>query len=182
MFRLIKYLYVNLTQIPAKCLVMEIVVADVPPKYGMLLSRSWGAKLQGTMQMDMIYTTIPVFNQNRRIYRESHMKYTVTSQDKPQNSPMYYVNTGLDYFIMFNEETLGEQVTLIGLMVDREEEANTTELPKQFVEPLSIIKLNKGLKLQVMHPLLLNIKSQESGPQPSNISEEMKHIDRKSVV
>ena len=44
---LIKYLYVNLTQIPSKCLVMDIFVADVPPKYGMLLSRSLGAKLQG---------------------------------------------------------------------------------------------------------------------------------------
>ena len=46
---LIKDLCVNLAQIPAKCLVMDIFVADVPPKYGMLLSRSWGAKLQGTM-------------------------------------------------------------------------------------------------------------------------------------
>ena len=32
-------------QIPTKCMVMDVVVADVPPKYGMLLSRSWGAKL-----------------------------------------------------------------------------------------------------------------------------------------
>ena len=32
---LIKDLCVNLAQIPAKCLVMDIVVADVPPKYGM---------------------------------------------------------------------------------------------------------------------------------------------------
>ena len=37
---LIKDLCVNLAQILAKCLVMDIVVADVPPKYGMLLSRS----------------------------------------------------------------------------------------------------------------------------------------------
>ena len=35
---LIKDLCVNLTQIPAKCLVMYVVVADVPPKYGILLS------------------------------------------------------------------------------------------------------------------------------------------------
>ena len=46
---LIKDLYIKLAQIPAKCLVMDIVVVDVPPKYGMLLSRSWGANLQGTM-------------------------------------------------------------------------------------------------------------------------------------
>ena len=72
---LIKDLCVNLTQILAKSLVMDIVVADIPPKYGMLLSRSWGAKLQGSLQMDMSYATIPVFNQNRRLYRESHMKY-----------------------------------------------------------------------------------------------------------
>ena len=64
---LIKDLCVNLPQIPAKYLVMDIVVADVPPKYGILLSRSWGAKLQGTMQMDMTYATIPVFNQTRRL-------------------------------------------------------------------------------------------------------------------
>ena len=42
---IIKDLCVSLTQIPAKCMVMDVVVADVPPKYGMLLSRSWGAKL-----------------------------------------------------------------------------------------------------------------------------------------
>ena len=46
---LIKDLCVNLAQISAKSLVMDIVVADIPPKYGMLFSRSWGAKLQGTM-------------------------------------------------------------------------------------------------------------------------------------
>ena len=119
---LIKDLCVNLAQIPTKFLVMDIVVADVPPKYGMLLSRSWGAKLQGTMQMDMTYVTIPVFNQTRRLYRESHMQYTVTSQDKPQNYPFYSVNKGLDSFLMFNDETLGEQVTLTGLMANREEE------------------------------------------------------------
>ena len=46
---LIKDLCVNIAQIPAKCLLMDIVVADVHPKYGMLLSRYWGDKLQGTM-------------------------------------------------------------------------------------------------------------------------------------
>ena len=32
---LIKDLCVSLTQIPAKCMVMDVVMADVPPKYGM---------------------------------------------------------------------------------------------------------------------------------------------------
>ena len=38
---LIKYVVVGLTQVPAKTMVMEFVVADIPPKFGMLLSRSW---------------------------------------------------------------------------------------------------------------------------------------------
>ena len=105
---------------------MDIVVAEVPQNYGILLSRSWGAKLQGTIQMDMTYVTIPVFNQNRRLYRESHMQYTVTSQDRPQNFPLYSINIGLDSFILFNDESFSEQVTLTELMADREEEEHTT--------------------------------------------------------
>ena len=58
---------------------MDIVVAEIPPKYGMLLSRSWGAKLQGAFQMDMTYATILVFSQPRRLYRETHMKYMLSS-------------------------------------------------------------------------------------------------------
>jgi ribonuclease HI len=30
-------------------MVMDIMVANTPPKYGMLLSRYWGAKLKGTL-------------------------------------------------------------------------------------------------------------------------------------
>jgi hypothetical protein len=44
-----------------KSVVMDIVVADVPPKFGMLLSRSWIKILGGTLQMDLTYATIPVF-------------------------------------------------------------------------------------------------------------------------
>ena len=35
---LIKDLVVNLTQLPSKCIIMDIVVADIPPKFGLLLS------------------------------------------------------------------------------------------------------------------------------------------------
>lgn len=43
---LIKNLAVSLTQIPSKGMVMDIVVVDIPPKFGILLPRSWIAKLQ----------------------------------------------------------------------------------------------------------------------------------------
>ncbi len=37
----IKDLAISLSQILAKSLVMDIVLADIPPKFGMFLSRSW---------------------------------------------------------------------------------------------------------------------------------------------
>ena len=46
---LIKDLVVSLDQIPAKNVLMDVVVADIPPRFGMLLSRSWGEKLKGTL-------------------------------------------------------------------------------------------------------------------------------------
>ena len=85
------------------------------------------------------------------------MQYTVTSQDRPQNSPLYSVNTRLDSFILFNDETLDEQVTLTELMANREEEVNATEMWKQFAKPVKSSKQNVGLELQDVHPFLLNL-------------------------
>jgi hypothetical protein len=45
----IKDLVVSLFQLPMKSMVMDIVVADVPPKFGMLLSRSWIKRLGGML-------------------------------------------------------------------------------------------------------------------------------------
>ena len=104
------------------------------------------------------------------------MQYTVMSQDRPQNSPLYSVSTGLDSFIMFNDEALSEKIALSGLMADREEEVNTTELSKQSVEPLNHSKPNIGLELQVMHPLLLNLDTKEYDPQMNENQGESKHL------
>jgi ribonuclease HI len=108
---LIKDLCITLVQIPSKSMVMDVVVADIPPKYGMLLSRSWGAKLKGTLQLDMSYATIPVFGQQRRLYRETLMKYMVSSQEKPHNYPLYSAHSDLDSFILYNDGDTEEQDT-----------------------------------------------------------------------
>jgi len=102
---LIKDLCVSLVQYPNKTILMDVVVADIPPKYGMLLSRSWGAKLQGSLQLDMSYATITVFGQPKRLYRESLMKYMVSSTEKPQNFPIYAVHSDIDSFILYNDNT-----------------------------------------------------------------------------
>lgn len=108
---LIKDICVTLSQIPAKHIVMDIVVADIPPNYGMILSRSWREKLQGTVQMDMTYATILVFDQKRILYRETLMKYMVKSQDKPHKYPLYSIHSDLDSFLLYNDEGISAQVT-----------------------------------------------------------------------
>jgi hypothetical protein len=92
----IKDLAVSLFQLPMKSVVMDIVVADVPPKFDMLLSRSWIKKLGGTLQMDLTYATIPVFGgEQRRLYREAHLVYIVSDEADPTNHPIFALDTDL---------------------------------------------------------------------------------------
>ena len=87
------------------------------------------------------------------------MQYTVTSQDKPQNSPLYSVNTGLDSFILFNDEMFSEQETLTELMANREKEEDKTKVSKQFAKSENHSKKITVLELQINHPLLFNLES-----------------------
>jgi len=81
------------------------VLADIPTKYGMLLSRLWGEKMKGSLQLDLSYATISVFGQPKRLYRETLMKYVVSSEEKPQNFPIYSIHSNMDSFILFNDDT-----------------------------------------------------------------------------
>lgn len=74
---------------------MDAVVADIPPRFGMLLSRSWGATLKGTLQLILSYATIHVFGQLRKLYHEKKMKYMITSKEKPINHPINVVQEDL---------------------------------------------------------------------------------------
>jgi ribonuclease HI len=92
----IKDLVVTLFQLPMKSLVMDIVVADVPPKFGMLLSRYWIKILGGTLQMDLTYATIPVFGgEHRRLYREAQLAYIISDEANPTNHPIFALDTDL---------------------------------------------------------------------------------------
>jgi hypothetical protein len=92
----IKDLVVTLFQLPMKSVVMDIVVADVPPKFGMLLSRSWIKILGGTLQMDLTYATILVFGgEHRRLYREAQLTYIINDEANPTNHPIFSLDIDL---------------------------------------------------------------------------------------
>ena len=100
------------------------------------------------------------------------MQYTVTSQDRPQKSPLYAINTSLDSFIMFNDETLTGQIISKELMAETEGQEHNAELPKQSIVSEDPSTLNIGLELQVINPLNLKLDSQQDNPQPDEKLEE----------
>jgi len=63
--------------------------------------------------MDMSYATIPVFFQVRTLYRELLLKYMVSRKRKPNNHPIYYVDTQVSSSIFFNDLLFEEEETKI---------------------------------------------------------------------
>jgi hypothetical protein len=80
-----------------KSVVVDIVVADVPPKFSMLLSRSWIKRLGQTLQMDLTYATIPVFGgEQRRYYTERLSWHTfLVMKQIPTNHLIFALGTDL---------------------------------------------------------------------------------------
>jgi ribonuclease HI len=102
---MIKDLVVTLAQVPVKSVMMDVVIVDIPPKYGLLLSRSWGAKLGGSLQLDMTYATISMFGGKlTRLYRETRLAYTVSDPQNPNNFPIYIVDQDLGNCILYFDD------------------------------------------------------------------------------
>ena len=79
-----------------KSVVMDVVVADVPPKFGFLLSRYWIKILGGTLQIDLSNATIPMSGgEQRRLYREAQLAYITSDEANPINHPIFSLNTDL---------------------------------------------------------------------------------------
>ena len=80
---------------------MDIVVANIPPKFGLLLSRSWSKRLGGTLQMDLTYTTIPMFGgETNRLCRENQLAYIISKERHSANHPIYGVDTNFGSCIL----------------------------------------------------------------------------------
>ena len=101
---------------------MDVVVADIPPKFGVLLSRSWTSKLKGILQMNITYATIPMVGGNKILYSEKIAPYVVSSQNKTDDRAMYDVDTNLGSSILFNDGFLYDPEIPIPIENKEEEE------------------------------------------------------------
>jgi ribonuclease HI len=97
---LIKDLVVSLALLPMKSVVMDIVVANIPPKFGMILSRTWAKKVGGSLQMDLTYATIPVFGgEHGWLYRQVRFSYIVSDHQNLGNHPVYVVEDEIGSYV-----------------------------------------------------------------------------------
>ncbi len=110
---MIKDLVVNLAQILVKSVVMDITLDDIPPHFGMLLSRSWGSKVGFSIKLDLTYATIPTFGgEQRRLYRESRFLKTVTATKGSENSPVHGKDSDISYLFLEEDENLLEEASI----------------------------------------------------------------------
>jgi ribonuclease HI len=111
---LIKYLVINLAQLPMRTMVMDVVVADIPPKFGLLLSRSWRKRMGGALQMDLSYATVLVFRgELKKIYRENHLGYIISDGKNYVNHPISSLDTGFGSCILQIDDSQPNPLQLI---------------------------------------------------------------------
>jgi hypothetical protein len=135
----IKHLVVSLFELAMKSVVVDIVVTDVPPKFGMLLSRSWIKRLGGTLHMDLTYATIPVFGgEHRRLYREAQLAYIVSFEENPTNHPIFALDTDLGSSLLQITETLDVPLKIRKQpILNQEIPPSTTSIWKMFFDRAS---------------------------------------------
>ena len=78
--------HVRLAKYPDIHVTMDILVIDVPDKWGMLLSRKFGATLGGSIQMDWTYATIPASEDSLvKLHTEKERRHHVENLGNPSN-------------------------------------------------------------------------------------------------
>lgn len=76
---------VKIVSYPEATYKIDIIVIDVPPHYGMLLSRQWIGLVGGSIQLDFSYATVPVNGKQIRIKREPRSPHIIECL---KNQPM----------------------------------------------------------------------------------------------
>lgn len=96
-----------------KSVVMDTLVVDIPPHFSMLLSKSWGSKVGGSIKLDLTYATIPTFGgEKKRFYRDSWFVKTVTPAKGSKNSPVHGKDSDISCLFLEEDENLLEEKSM----------------------------------------------------------------------
>lgn len=120
-----------------KCLgkIKYLVVAYIPPQFNMLLSRSWGSKVGGSIKLDPTYATIITFGgEQRRLYRESRFVKTVTPAKGSENSPMHGKESNISCMFLEEDETILAEILVHLTRQLEHQNANENEVWKLYFD------------------------------------------------
>jgi hypothetical protein len=78
------------------------------------------SKLKGNLQMDMSYANLPIFVQDRWLYKDVLLKYMVSSKTQPNNHPIYSVDTEVDSSIFYNDLSFEKEEPTIVMTINDE--------------------------------------------------------------
>ncbi|KAH9288746.1 hypothetical protein KI387_032863, partial [Taxus chinensis] len=88
-----------------KKVLATILVVDIPPSYGMLLSRKFCKDVGGEIQMDWSHALIPVNGKMKKLLPEKQVEYIVQKTNDPKAQILYEDIGHGNYMIMSQEET-----------------------------------------------------------------------------
>ena len=86
----------RLTACPDRELTMSVLVVDIPPQYGMLLSRKWSAAMGGSLQCDLSFATFNIDGNLVKIDREPKSVYMII--EDAEDDMTNFVDTDVNTF------------------------------------------------------------------------------------
>ena len=92
-----------------------------------LTSAYFSEKLCGTLQMDLTYTTIPIFGgETKRLYGENQLAYIISKESRSINHPIYAVDTDFGSCILQIDDNQQTSVQLTEPTCQQPEEVTAT--------------------------------------------------------
>jgi len=127
--------------------------------------------------ISLSYTTIPIFGQLQKLYREKKMKFMISSKEKPVSHPIHVVHTDLDSFILFSDmnsiddESQSVKISEVPNLMGSIHETITTEgkeVGEEYRQPTNpieeiqrIVQKTKSFEISVQNPENQKIQSSE---------------------
>lgn len=131
---------------------MDIMVANIPPPFDMLLSISWGSKVGGSIKLDLTYATIPTFGgDQRRLYKESRFAKTMTPPKGSENSLVYGKESDLNYLFLEEDETFLEETSVHLTRKLEHQHENENKVWKLYFDEANSIEGN-GVRVLLVSP------------------------------
>lgn len=84
---------------------MSVLLVDIPPHYGMLLSRKWSTSMGGSLQCDLSYATFCIDGKNVKIDKESKVPYMMVHEKDPNEVMTCFIDMNINAFRVENSTT-----------------------------------------------------------------------------